>query len=462
MARTNVVRVAGLLLLSTLSLLAVDCHERHGIRDDHASVAESEVSADAAEQIHISFGRSTSEIVVVWSSRNSSKTSSVQYGSSSSSSSSPLTERLNVSVAAECWQFTEGNPDGIQWLYRARLQNLSPGKSYNYQISSAPGVVASDVFSFSVPKLLDEAYPMQVVMFGDMGKVGGSATLPRLKEEVKARDNVAMIHVGDFAYDLQDDGGKRGDDFMNRLQDVSANIPYMTCPGNHEIAFNFSHYRNRFAMPSADESPANDQLWWSLDIGPVHFLSYDTEVYFAREDLIQAQLDFINADLARAADPAQRKKVPWIVAFGHRPMYCSNIDNDDCATPKSKVRAGLEATFYKYGVDFIVEGHEHSYERLYPVFNETVTQKNYIDPKAPVHIISGQAGCNEAGGLCVNPILGKKGDWSAFRSWLPGQYGYGRLKFLNATHAQWSQMYDIVKLTEDTVIIEQQDHGPFR
>ena len=116
------VRVAGLLLLSTLSLLAVDCHERHGIRDDHASVAESEVSADAAEQIHISFGRSTSEIVVVWSSRNSSKTSSVQYGSSSSSSSSPLTESLNVSVAAECWQFTEGNPDGIQWLYRARLQ----------------------------------------------------------------------------------------------------------------------------------------------------------------------------------------------------------------------------------------------------------------------------------------------------------------------------------------------------
>eukprot|EP00117_Sycon_ciliatum_P047556 scpid31150/ scgid0868/ Iron/zinc purple acid phosphatase-like protein len=450
-----------LVLLFSLFLVA-ECH-KHGGRhraDNDGSSAVATV-APSAEQIHVSFGRSTSEIVVMWSSRNSSKTSSVQYGSSSSSSSSPLTERLNVSVAAECWQFTEGNPDGVQWLYRARLQNLSPGKSYNYQISSAPGVVASDVFSFSVPELLDEAYPMQVVMFGDMGKVGGSATLPRLKDEAKAGDNVAMFHVGDFAYDFQDDGGKRGDDFMNRLQDVAANIPYMTCPGNHEIAYNFSHYRNRFAMPSDDASPANDHLWWSLDIGPVHFLSYDTEVYFAREDLIQAQLDFINADLTRAADPAQRKKVPWIVAFGHRPMYCSNIDNDDCTTPKSRVRAGLEAVLYKYGVDFIVEGHEHSYERLYPVFNETVTQKNYTNPKAPVHMISGQAGCNEDSGICVNPIKGEKGDWSAFRSWQQGQYGYGRLKFLNATHAQWSQVYDVAKLGEDTVIIEQQNHGPF-
>ena len=68
--------------------------------------------------------------------------------------------------------------------------------------------------------------------------------------------------------------------------------------------------------------------------------SYDTEVFFAREDLIQAQLDFLNQDLSAASSPEQRKKVPWIVAFGHRPMYCSNIDGDDCTTPESKVRAG--------------------------------------------------------------------------------------------------------------------------
>ena len=70
----------------------------------------------------------------------------------------------------------------------------------------------------------------------------------------------------------------------------------------------------------------------------------------------------------------------------------------------------LEAVFYKYGVDFIIQGHEHSYERLYPVFNQTVTQLNYVNPKAPVHIISGQAGCNEDFGVCVDVTVGPKGE----------------------------------------------------
>ena len=69
----------------------------------------------------------------------------------------------------------------------------------------------------------------------------------------------------------------------------------------------------------------------------------------------------------------------------------------------------LEPLFFQYGVDLIIEAHEHSYERLWPVFNDTVTAHNYINPKAPVHLISGAAGCNEAFGICVNPMLGPRG-----------------------------------------------------
>lgn len=57
----------------------------------------------------------------------------------------------------------------------------------------------------------------------------------------------------------------------------------------------------------------------------------------------------------------------------------------------------------------ILEAHEHSYERLWPVYNEQVTAHNYSNPKAPVHLISGTAGCNEDLGECFNPILGAKG-----------------------------------------------------
>lgn len=33
---------------------------------------------------------------------------------------------------------------------------------------------------------------------------------------------------------------------------------------------------------------------------------------------------------------------------------------------------GLERLFYKYGVDLEIWAHEHTYERMYPVYNRTV------------------------------------------------------------------------------------------
>ena len=50
----------------------------------------------------------------------------------------------------------------------------------------------------------------------------------------------------------------------------------MTCPGNHEWHYNFSNYKARFNMPG-DE---NNNMFFSFDIGPVHFVSISTEFYY--------------------------------------------------------------------------------------------------------------------------------------------------------------------------------------
>jgi len=156
------------------------------------------------------------------------------------------------------------------------------------------------------------------------------------------------------------------------------------------------------------------------------------------------------------------KNQPWIIAYGHRPFYCSNTDGDDCTTSKSITRAGLEQLFFENGVDIIFEAHEHSYERLWPVYNETVSQYNYTNPLAPVHLISGAAGCNENDGYCINPIRGPKGPWSAFSSSGKTTYGYGHLEIMNSTHIYWEE---ILAEQNDTVLdsiwIIQENHGPF-
>ncbi len=60
-----------------------------------------------------------------------------------------------------------------------------------------------------------------------------------------------------------------------------------------------------------------------------------------------------------------------------------------------------------------------------------VLAKDYKDPRAPIHIVTGAGGCNLRWGLCFDPILGPMGDWSAYRSWFPGLFGYGRLTVHN-------------------------------
>ena len=67
--------------------------------------------------------------------------------------------------------------------------------------------------------------------------------------------------------------------------------------------------------------------------------SYTTEVYFDGWG-VEEQYAWLEQDLQYATAPGNRSIRPWIIAYGHRPMYCSNIDGDDCTTSKSIVRAG--------------------------------------------------------------------------------------------------------------------------
>jgi len=121
-------------------------------------------------------------------------------------------------------------------------------------------------------------------------------------------------------------------------------------------------------------------------------------------------------------------------------QYCSNNDDDDCLQHLDEWRYDLEQLFWKYNVDVIFEGHEHSYERLWPLYNGTVMNGTddplnpYVNPPAPIHIISGSAGCDEN----LDSFGGPLGDWSAVRI---SAYGYGHFDIYNSTHAHWEQYY---------------------
>eukprot|EP00657_Telonema_sp_P-1_P011888 TRINITY_DN7627_c0_g1_i1.p1 TRINITY_DN7627_c0_g1~~TRINITY_DN7627_c0_g1_i1.p1 ORF type:complete len:108 (+),score=19.94 TRINITY_DN7627_c0_g1_i1:337-660(+) len=77
---------------------------------------------------------------------------------------------------------------------------------------------------------------------------------------------------------------------------------------------------------------------------------------------------------------------------GHRSVYCSC--DGDCDQAAQIVRKDMEPLLMKYGVDFFINGHEHNYERSYPLYLGKSDRSN-VDPKAPIYIVSGAAGNNE-------------------------------------------------------------------
>jgi acid phosphatase type 7 len=111
----------------------------------------------------------------------------------------------------------------------------------------------SDLFTFTTIKEGSDWSP-RLAVFGDMGNKNAQS-LPRLQQETQRGHFDTILHVGDFAYDMDtvsfescfkikpkflhmllQANAQVGDAFMRQIQSIAAYVPYMTCPGNHEEA----------------------------------------------------------------------------------------------------------------------------------------------------------------------------------------------------------------------------------
>ncbi|XP_033104022.1 acid phosphatase type 7-like isoform X2 [Anneissia japonica] len=407
--------------------------------------SDEDISEVQPEQIHLSFTGNPTELMVTWSTENTTL-AVVEYGQD---------RKLTLTAKGSTTKFINGGiQKSTQYIHRVKLTGLEPDKTYFYHCGSPDGW--SEMFWFQSQPTGNKWSP-KFAVYGDLGNVN-SRSMGRLQHETQSGYYDAVLHVGDFAYDLDSRNGKVGDEFMRQIEPIAAYIPYMTCVGNHEERYNFSNYKNRFTMPNYEKT---ENLWYSWNIGPAHIIAFSTEVIFFQDYgkfLIDEQMKWLEQDLQEANK--NRKEQPWIITIGHRPMYCSNINlSADCRKRESLIKAAFEDLFYKYGVDLEIYGHEHAYERLFPVYNRTVyngsTDNPYTDPKAPVHIITGSPGNKEL----ITPLSVKKMEWDAFRSM---DYGYSRMHVLNETHLYFEQVSDNQDgKVIDKVMIIKNAHGPY-
>ena len=256
----------------------------------------------------------------------------------------------------------EGRPEV---LHTAALTGLSPGVAYQYVVSCRRDSVRG---RFQTAPGTESRQAVRFVVYGDTRSHPDRHR--QVAEAIKRELPLGFVlHVGDLVKD-----GTRWDDwrrdFFDPTWDLFSQTALWPVRGNHE-----KHavlYRELFDLPGKE-------FYYSFDFGNLHIVVLDC---YSHEDLADGRgpdrnlagpemLRWLKADLASS-------KAEWTVVGYHVPTF--NIGGHGSTWGRDDVLPILE----QHGVDVVVCGHSHLYERFKP-----------IGPKGGkpiIHVVTGGGG----------------------------------------------------------------------
>ena len=239
------------------------------------------------------------------------------------------------------------------------------------------------VVSYSSPFLQKglAASGTHIVAAGDWGCSKNTEETIKL---AKSMNPQLLLALGDYSYE------KTATCWMNLIKPVDS-ITKINI-GNHEDESDglLNTYLSHFGL---------SKQFYSNDIKNVHVLTMSTEEKFETDS---EQYSFVVNDLRNAAN---NPDIKWIIVSMHYPFYASpnTCKESDCAGNED-YRDIYHPLFDKYGVDLVLQGHVHNYQRSYPLnFNQESSSKplitstskaNYENPNGVIFAIVGTGGVN--------------------------------------------------------------------
>jgi predicted MPP superfamily phosphohydrolase len=319
-------------------------------------------------------------MTVTWQTAAPTTTSAVEFGT---------TEQLGQRVAAK--RVTYPYETGV--LHEATLRGLKPNTRYFYRvITTSSNGLAETHRPYSFRTAPRRAQEFTFVALGDHG----TSDVSRKNVERMAKENPAFgLVLGDISYA----NGKQPvwDEWFQLVEPFTRAFPLMTALGNHENegkrlndeANRYSAYLSRFAMPAPE-------TWYHFDYAGVRFVSFNSDDYQNAEQLqwFEKTLKEARQDVGngRRAVPNGRRAAPrWLIVFQHHPLYSSNVRRLNNTGLINTVRKLLD----DYKVDLVLAGHNHNYERTYPLrdINPTTSEKSkYRHGEGVIFVTSGGGG----------------------------------------------------------------------
>lgn len=248
-----------------------------------------------------------------------------------------------------------------------KLTGLSESTQYFYQIGTSSLVFSNSneqSFKTHPPEGDIGLYRFWVVGDAGMGNGDQQAVTDAFLTYNNGKHLDGWLMLGDNAYEYGFDGNYQSGVF-NAYPQILPNTVLWPAPGNHDynnhIPFSPAPaYYNIFDLPVNGEAggvPSGTEKYYSWNFGNIHFISLDS--YDEGRATTDPMAVWLESDLAANA-------LPWVVVYWHHPPYTKGShDSDDWLLNGELIdmRENILPILESYGVDLVLNGHSHSYER---------------------------------------------------------------------------------------------------
>jgi 3',5'-cyclic AMP phosphodiesterase CpdA len=353
-------------------------------------------------------------------------------------------------------------------INHARLTGLAPDTDYIYAAvhdGAAPELGAFRTAprgraAFTFTSFGDQSTPTLNTAQGPTSFTSDHRGSPAAGDVTTGVERIAPLFNlvnGDLCYaNLATDRIRAWSDWFDNNSRSARHRPWMPAAGNHENELGngpvgYGAYQTYFALPESNSDPELRGLWYAFTVGAMRVISLNNDDIcyqdagnsYVRGYSGGAQRRFLETELVAAqADTA----IDWVVVCMHQTAIstAARANGADLA-----IREDWLPLFDRYGVDMVVCGHEHHYERSHPIRGAQPTDTRTPIPvdtkldlidatKGTVHLVIGGGGtsvptngvlfpdlrCRVLTGVgAVDPATGQRtptyvteaAPWSAFR-----------------------------------------------
>ena len=181
-----------------------------------------------------------------------------------------------------------------------------------------------------------------------------------------------MLLLGDNAYNAGTDAEYQTSFYPQYQDSLLRNVVLWPAPGNHDYANNATRqndhaipYYSMFTLPTAGESggfPSGTEAYYSFDFANIHFLSLDS---YGKDSNTYRIWDTLGPQVRWIKNDLNANTQKWTIAYWHHPPYTLGSHTSEGEADLIAIRQNFIRILERYGVDLILCGHSHVYERSY-------------------------------------------------------------------------------------------------